>query len=110
MPIDKQLPEEFWDDFDQIVSLLEATAAKLLARIMEAARPTIGMTDKEVGLRLNRFPADIRRFVFPYRNNGGDVMTGRTRDLFYKQFRPTSNMLSGYQPSSSISRVREETT
>ena len=60
-----QLPEEFWPDFDQIVSLLEEASAKLFARILEVARPTIGLTDKEVDCSLIAIRLMFAGLFFP---------------------------------------------
>jgi RNA ligase len=105
----RELPEEFWDDFDQIRLLLQERASAQLTKIIEIASGTMGMTDKEVGLSLDQYPADVRSFIFPWRKSSkDDSLEGRTRKHFFDQFRPTGNHLEGYQPSRSINCVFEE--
>jgi RNA ligase len=104
----RDLPEEFWNDFDEIVSLLRGHALELLARIIRIGNSVEELSDKDVGLRLETFPNDVRRFVFPYRKHKGNVLQGRTRETFFKEIRPTGNRLDGYRPSSSVNRVMEE--
>ncbi len=43
-----------------------------------------------MGLRLGSFPGG-RRFIFPYRKSGGDLLSGRTRDLVFRSIRPDGN-------------------
>jgi RNA ligase len=104
----RQLPEEFWMDFDSITAILQSQIADLVARIKSEAEAVAGLADKEVGLRLAGFPEDVRRFIFPYRKSGGDLLTGRTRDLVFRSIRPGANALAGYSPSSSVNRVMSE--
>jgi len=103
----RQLPEEFWADFDQITALLQRQVAELIAAVKSEAEKVAELTDKEVGLRLESFPAEARRFIFPYRKSGGDLLSGRTRDLVFRTIRPDANRLEGYAPSSAMSRVMD---
>jgi RNA ligase len=104
----RQLPEEFWSDFDQITVVLQKNIDELVAAVRAEAEPLVGLTDKEVGLRLASFPDRVRRFIFPYRKNGGDLLSDRTRELVFRTIRPTGNVLDGYMPSYAINRVMEE--
>lgn len=106
--IRRQLPEEFWGDFDLITSLLHASIDRLVASVAAEAAGVANLSDKEVGLRLNTFPAEVRRFIFPYRKNGGDLLSDRTRELLFRSVRPDANHLPGYYPSSAINRVLSE--
>jgi RNA ligase len=105
----RELPEEFWCDFDRIRGLIETKKLVLQTTINEVAGETVGKTDREVGLSLDKIPADVRRFVFPWRKSNGNILDGdgRTRKLFFDQLRPTGNVLEGYEPSSSMNRVFE---
>lgn len=105
----RELPEEFWADFDAIIGALRRRVDGLIAAVREAAEAVAGLSDKEVGLRLSTIPEDARRFVFPYRKNGGDLLTGRTRETIFRAIRPTGNVLPGYEPSYAMNRVLEET-
>jgi RNA ligase len=109
----RDLPEEFWADFDSMVTLIGNQARKIAADTKDAlefASNGQDLTDKDVGLMLDKFPAHVRSFVFPYRNQKGDLMQGRSRATLYRAIRPTGNRLEGYEPSSSVVRVFEEMT
>lgn len=107
--IRRDLPEEFWADFDQITALLKASITDLEARVRAAAESVAGLSDKEVGLSLSAYPDDIRSLLFPWRKNGGQL-GGRARHTLFRTIRPTGNVLPGYQPSYSMTRVSEEMT
>jgi RNA ligase len=104
----RQLPEEFWADFDTIIAILQKQIADLVAAVKAQAETVADLSDKDVGLRLDTFPAEVRRFIFPYRKSGGDLLSGRTRDLVFRTIRPDANRLEGYAPSSAMSRVFDE--
>lgn len=106
--IRRDLPEEFWGDFDLIVSLLKGQVGLLLGSTKEHAERVESLSDKEVGLRLAEFPVDVRMFIFPYRKSGGDLLTGKARQAIYRAIRPTANRLDGYVPSYAINRVLED--
>lgn len=104
----RQLPEEFWADFDSITAILQRSIANLIDTVRAEAEAVAGLSDKEVGLRLDAFPPEIRRFIFPFRKSGGDLLTGRTRDLVFRAIRPDGNLLPGYSPSTAMNRVMSE--
>ena len=107
--IRQHLPEEFWDDFDQIRLLTESRLETMLAETTKYAAQTQHMSDKEVGLSLGTFPPDVRRLIFPYRKTGGDLMGhAKTRHSIFRAIRPTSNVLPGYVPSYGLNRVQED--
>ncbi|HEX4606634.1 MAG TPA: 2'-5' RNA ligase, partial [Urbifossiella sp.] len=106
--IRRQLPEEFWADFDSIVALLRKQIDDLIAEVTAEALVVADLSDKEVGLRLASFPEHVRRFIFPYRKNGGDLLSDRTKDLVFRSIRPDGNRLEGYRPSSAVNRVMSE--
>ena len=108
--IRKQLPEEFWEDFDNIIRILEESINAILKQVRDVAEPLKEKTDKEVGLCLSSYPENVRRFIFPYRNNNGDLLNGKPRDLLFRTVRPTGNNLGGYRPSTSINRVVKESS
>ena len=103
----RDLPEEFWGDFDAITGVLDAQVAGKIERIQAAAMAVDGLSDKEVGLRLNSFPKDVRRFIFPLRKFGS-LLNGRTRETLFRSIRPTGNRLEGYIPSYAMNRVVDE--
>lgn len=104
----KELPEEFWADFDSIFSILRGQLDSILLRVASVASPLAELTDKEVGLQLHTLPEDTRPFVFPYRKQGGDLLNGRSRVGLFKAIRPDRNELDGYVPSSSVTKVLED--
>lgn len=104
----KQLPEEFWADFDNIIAILNRRIEDLVATVKAEAGKVADLSDKDVGLRLDTFPVEVRRFIFPFRKSGGNLMEGRTRDLVFRAVRPDANRLDGYMPSSAVNRVMDE--
>jgi RNA ligase len=88
--------------------LLMSQLDSLLAAAAREAVAVAHLSDKEVGLRLNQFPAEVRSLIFPYRNQGGDLLSGRPRQMVFRAIRPTANELPGYVPSYAINRVMDE--
>jgi RNA ligase len=103
----KELPEEFLSDFDQIYQLLNSKIVHICQEVERVYAGIADLSDKEIGLKLASFPASIRSFIFPYRENDGDLLSGRSRRHLFNSIRPASNRLEGYNPSSSMSRVQE---
>jgi len=103
----QDLPEEFWSDFDTIRSLLAQRIDELAARTADAVASVAALTDKEVGLSLDRFAPDIRRYVFAWRKSGGRL-EGKLREGMLRAIRPTANQLEGYVASFAMGRVLEE--
>lgn len=106
--IRRQLPEEFWVDFDAILSIIEGSVSDVIQAVVIEARNVANLSDKELGLRLAEYPEPIRGFLFPYRKSGGDLLSGRARQALFRAVRPTGNVLAGYRPSYAMNRVAEE--
>lgn len=104
----RQLPEEFWSDFDQIVLCLQWRVGALALKVELAAAKVAALADKEVGLMLGTFDEEVRPFIFAHRKQGGDLMTGRSRQAIFRAIRPKANMLPNYTPSSSLHRVMDQ--
>jgi RNA ligase len=104
----RDIPEEFWTDFDAICALLAQQLDGLIETARREAAAVAHLSDKDVGLRLDRFPADIRPLIFPFRKQGGDLLSGRSRQMVFRTIRPTGNELAGYTPSYAINRVLDE--
>lgn len=100
-----QLPDEFLPDYDAITGTLNAQTQAIVEAVAREAQTVAGLSDKEVGLRLNQWPDPIRTFIFPYRKNAGDLLLGRTRQALFRAIRPTGNVLAGYTPSYAMNRV-----
>lgn len=106
----KDLPEEFWADFDSITSLLRVGVDGIMSQVAATAREVESLTDKEVGLRLGEFAEPVRKLIFPYRKRGAELLTdARSRQAAFRMIRPTRNELAGYIPSSAINRFESET-
>lgn len=104
--IRRDLPEEFWTDFDDIVRLLTEKAAAVEAKVADAVAEHASLSDKELGLRLNTLDNQVRPFVFHWRKMG--KIEGRQRDGLARMIRPTGNVLAGYTPSFAMNRVIED--
>lgn len=103
----RELPEEFWPDFDSITGLLNYRVITLAARLDAVAAQVANLTDKEVGLQLEKQPEDIRPLLFAWRKSGGRL-TGKQKEAFFRTIRPTGNLLAGYVPSYALRRAAEE--
>lgn len=102
----KELPEEFWPDFDQILSLLEKQLGAIVSDVTREAAVRVTWIDKEVGLDLPNMPDHVRHLIFPFRKDNG--FEGRARKTLFNFIRPDRNHLPGYVPSSSIQKVQDE--
>lgn len=90
----RELPEEFWDNFDQIRSLLQRQLDNVVRAIDEEASRWSSRADKEVGQALKSIPEPARSFIFAHRN--GQMTDTRTRKALYRFIRPSGNTLNGY--------------
>ena len=55
--IRRDIPEEFWTDFDAICGILTRKVEEVVEAAERAAASVAHLSDKEVGLRLNEFPS-----------------------------------------------------
>lgn len=104
--IRRELPEEFWTDFDNITRILSENINIIETRVAEVSASVAHMSDKELGLSLNSLPADVRPYLFGYRKSG--AVTGKSRDTLMRSIRPTGNALAGYTPSYAMGRMLED--
>lgn len=105
--IRRELPEEFWTDFDAITSLLALRVADIKRKVAHTADVLAGLPDKEVGLRLRSLEPEVQPLIFHWRKAGGKL-EGRALVALYRMIRPTGNILAGYTPSYAMNRVTEE--
>lgn len=106
--IRRDLPEEFWGDFDAIRNALRLRAAQTTAAVDAAVARAAAWSDKELGLSLDGMPDDVRSLVFPARKAGpGWATTPKARAALWRPLRPTGNVLPGYDASALMSRVQE---
>jgi RNA ligase len=103
----KEIPEEFWADFDTIVELLNERIGKIIESVAALSEKLAHLSDKELGLMLSEIPDGVRSFIFPYRNYGS-LTSGKTRQSLFRAIRPTGNQLDGYRASSSMNRVMDD--
>lgn len=103
----RDLPEEFWSDFDQIRSQLENNLAQLIDRVTIFARSVDGLSDKELGLRLGELESDIRPFIFSYRKEGTQFPGARAKDSMFRLIRPAGNKLPGYTPCTALDLLQD---
>lgn len=105
--IRRDLPEEFWGDFDTITSKIADRVAEVTEKVGTAARSMADLSDKDIGLKLRTLDPDVQPFIFHWRKSGGKI-DGRARVALFRMIRPTGNRLSGYTPSYAMHRVTEE--
>jgi RNA ligase len=96
----REIPEEFWTDFDVIVRLLREQVATYEKRIERLAGLMATFTDKQLALAL---PTDVRGFVFAWRRSG--ALTGKSLSSIWRSVRPTGNQLPGYTASHEMSSI-----
>ena len=108
--IRRDIPEEFWADFDAICAILTQKVDAVVESAERAAASVAHLSDKEVGLRLNEFTADMRGLIFAHRKQRGGLLSGRSRQVIFHSVRPTANELPGYVPSYAINRLQDEST
>lgn len=107
--IRKEIPEEFYGDFDTIRSMLQAKFDALGNAVAAEVAKWAGEPDKSLGLALGTIDESIRRLVFPARKKGAAWMNDApSRKLLFNQFRPTGNVLDGYKPGGSLARIAED--
>ncbi len=104
--IRRDLPEEFWTDFDDIIGLIQASYAAIEARVAKVAAEVAHLSDKDLGLALPTLPPDARPYLFSFRKFG--AVTGKAREAVMRAIRPTGNVLPGYTPSFALGRVLED--
>ena len=107
----REVPEEYWTDFDSIRALLDAEVRKLVDATEAEAQRLHDLPDKEVGLRLQR--GEIAELARPYifacrRSPDGWTKDPRSRLSLLRAVRPTGNQLAGYAPSTYVLGLRDD--
>ncbi len=103
--IRRELPEEFWGDFDQIVSCLQRGLKVVLEKTQAEFERVKDWTDKEVGLNLAALDPVAKVLIFDARKSNGNVLDGRSRRKVFEMVRPTANVLPGYVSSFAMRRA-----
>ena len=105
----RELPEEFWRDFDTIRLLLIQQYEAVVAAVHAEVAKWQDKTDKELGLRLGEVSAQARPFVFLARRKGaGWQHDPKAHDALWRELRPTGNELAGYVPSTTLRAVQDD--
>jgi RNA ligase len=107
----REVPEEYWTDFDSIRSLLAAEVQQFVDATEAEARRLHDLSDKEVGLRLQR--GEIAELARPYifvrrKSPDGWAQEPRSRLSLLRAIRPTGNHLEGYSPSTYVLGLRDD--
>lgn len=106
--IRRDLPEEFWPDFDAIRRTLTTQADRIQAAVDAEVARAAEWSDKDLGLALPTFDESVRGLLFPARKAGaGWASTPKARAALWRPLRPTGNVLAGYVPSDQIVRAQE---
>jgi RNA ligase len=103
----RDIPEEFWTDFDAIRSSLDARADGIVAKVAATAERFAGASDKEIGLQLRSLDPEVQPLIFSWRKAGGKL-DARGKSGLLRMIRPDNNELPGYTPSYALTRIAEE--
>lgn len=100
----REIPEEYWLDFDRIRACLDAGIAAIVAHTVALAEIWADRSDKELGLAFQRreLPEPGGSFLFAYRKTKGMFPDPGTTAALIRRVRPVGNQLPGYTPSSGI--------
>ncbi|WP_174278965.1 RNA ligase [Sphingomonas bacterium] len=104
----REIPEEFWWDFDEIRRLIEAELAARVAAVAAAGAGLAALSDKEVGLRLPTLAEPVRRYVFAWRKRPDLLADAKSRQALLRDVKPRANELPGYRASFAVQRLAEE--
>jgi RNA ligase len=115
----RDLPEEMESDYDQIVSVLKSKLQRVMDGIEHSYEMTKHLSDKELGLELSNKESILLRdevfsefkgFVFARRKStfseSMENVDSMIRKSIFRYFRPKSNFLDGYSPSSAMNRFQ----
>lgn len=101
-----EVPDEFADDFDAIYAALNRAHDEVVEEVSAAVEWFKDRTNKDLGLATD-LTERVRQFIFVARRDpAGWHTTPRNRMAIFRSFRPTGNVLPGYQPSASLRRVQ----
>ncbi len=114
------LPEEMESDYKKIVSILQGNLQDMLDGIEYAYEVTKHLSNKELGLAFKDKESKIledekiarfRDYIFARRKStfleSVENVDSLTRKGIFRKFRPKSNFLAGYSPSSAMNRFND---
>jgi RNA ligase len=105
--IRRDLPEEFWGDFDDIIAIINGQIEATTAVVRDVAKSVEHLSDKELGLSLATLDKRAQPYVFDWRKSGGKLGP-RSMATMFRGVRPTGNVLEGYTPSFAVNRVQDD--
>jgi RNA ligase len=107
--IRREIPEEFYDDFDTIRAALTHRFVDVVSATEDAHAARCDVSDKDVGLALASIPQPARQFIFARRKHGPTWHAlPKFRNDVCRVFRPTANVLAGYSPSAAMHRFADD--
>lgn len=107
--IRREIPEEFYDDFDTIRAALTHRFVDVVSATEAAHVDCAELTDKGVGLYLSQIKQPARQFIFARRKHGPTWHAlPKLRTDVCRTFRPTANVLAGYSPSAAMHRFADD--
>ena len=99
----REVPEEFWKDFDAIRQRLDARLDTLTGKVEGVHAAWADRDDKTVGLALASLDGDVRPFLFARRKHGAAwIADAKVRRVLLRAIRPDGNVLVGYRPSTHL--------
>lgn len=105
----REIPEEFWADFDSIRSLLHLRLAAILAEVEAAYEAHHDVPDADLGRKLDELTPTVRPFLFARRKRGEQFTSDPAlRRTLYRLVRPDGNVLEGYAPSTHLLGARDD--
>ncbi len=114
--VKKDLPEELEKDFNAIIALLEEKLSIFIQEVETMCENTKSMSDRELGMYMQQRPEafaggefpESKRYIFMMRKGkfyqALDDTDSKGRRQLFKVFKPKSNVLDGYRPSSVVNR------
>lgn len=107
--IRRDIPEEFWTDFDAIRAVLTDAHDTIVRDVAAEVARLAGESDKDVGLNIEAMSPTVRPFIFTARRAGtGWQHNPKARTGIFRLIRPTGNVLPGYAPSGALANAMEE--
>lgn len=103
----KAMPEEFWDEIDEIVSQFTMQTDRKMGVVSALHGETMLLSDRDLGMAIQGGDLkgrDGAGFLFPLRKKGVDVV----RRMILKDLRPSDNVIESYTPSKALARSQSE--
>lgn len=104
----REIPEEFWWDFDEIRRLIETELTARVAAVAALGASVADLDDKALGLRLRTLPEQERRHLFAWRKRPDLLADPKSRAALLRDIKPKANALPGYRESFAVRRLADE--